>query len=262
MTHSVPHPQWIVPGWDAPATVRALITTRAGGVSEGPFSAADSGGMNVGLKSGDAIERVHANRARLRAVLPAEPRWLQQVHGAAVADVDEEGVVAAADAAISLMPGRVCVVSIADCLPVLFADRTGRAVGVAHAGWRGLAAGVLQNTAAAMRHKLGDPDAVLLAYLGPAIGPTRFEVGAEVLAAMSERLPQARSAFSAVAQGKYLCDLFALARQALAESGIDQVFGGGECTYSDAARFFSYRRDRITGRHAALIWLEASSGVA
>ncbi len=214
--------------------------------------------MNVGLKSGDAIASVHANRDRLRAVLPAEPRWLQQVHGADVAHVDQEGAPAAADAAISLIPGRICVVSIADCLPVLFADRKGRAVGVAHAGWRGLAAGVIQNTAAAMRGKLDDPDAVLLAYLGPAIGPTRFEVGAEVLAAMSERLPQARLAFAAAAQGKFLCDLFALARQALAQSGIEQVFGGGECTYSDAARFFSYRRDRITGRHAALIWLEAS----
>lgn len=259
---SGPHSQWIVPDWDAPANVRALITTRAGGVSGSPFGAADGGGMNVGLKSGDAIESVHANRARLRAVLPAEPRWLQQVHGAAVADVDVEGALAAADAAISLVPGRVCVVSIADCLPVLFADRRGRAVGVAHAGWRGLAAGVLQNTAAAMRDRLGDPDAVLLAYLGPAIGPKRFEVGAEVLAAMSEGLPQAGSAFAAAAQqGKYLCDLFALARQALAQGGVEQVFGGGECTYSEADRFFSYRRDRVTGRHAALIWLEASERV-
>lgn len=258
MTEKGPHAQWIVPNWDAPANVRSLITTRAGGVSVGPFSATGSGGMNLGLKSGDALESVYANRARLRAVLPAEPRWLQQVHGAAVADVDEETDLAAADAAISLTPGRVCVVSIADCLPVLFADRRGRAVAVAHAGWRGLAAGVIQNTTAALRARLGDSDAALLAYLGPAIGPTRFEVGTEVLAAMSERLPQARSAFTAVAQGKLLCDLFALARQALAQSGVDQVFGGGECTYSDAARFFSYRRDRVTGRHAALIWLAAS----
>jgi len=258
MTASGLHPQWIVPDWDAPANVRALITTRAGGVSRGPFSGAGSGGMNLGLKSGDALESVHANRARLRAVLPAEPRWLQQVHGAAVAHVDGEGELPAADAAVSLTPGRVCVVSIADCLPVLFADRKGRAVAAAHAGWRGLAAGVIQNTAAALRERLGDPEAELLAYLGPGIGPKRFEVGAEVLAAMSERLPQARSAFTAAAQDKLLCDLFELARQALAQSGIDQVFGGGECTYSDAARFFSYRRDRVTGRHAALIWLAAS----
>jgi len=249
------HPQWIVPDWAAPANVRALITTRAGGVSAGPFGAGAGGGMNIGLKSGDAAENVQANRARLRAVLPAEPRWLQQVHGAAVAMIDEDDRPAPADAAISLQRGRVCVVSIADCLPVLFADREGRAVGAAHAGWRGLAAGIIQNTAAAMRAGLGDADAVLLAYLGPAIGPTHFEVGEEVLVAMRERLPQAERAFVPTARGKYLADLFALARQALAQAGVDRVFGGGDCTYGDATRFFSYRRDRVTGRHAALIWI-------
>ena len=252
------HPQWIVPDWPAPAKVRAVITTRAGGVSTGPFGAeSGGGGMNLGLKSGDAIETVQANRARLRAVFPEEPRWLQQVHGATVANVDDDGALAPADAAISLQPGRVCVVSIADCLPVLFADRAGRAVGVAHAGWRGLAAGIIQNTAAAMRARLGDSDAVLLAYLGPAIGPVHFEVGAEVLAAMSERLPQAADAFRPLNHGKYLCDLFALARQALAQVSITRVVGGSDCTYSDAMRFYSYRRDKITGRHAALIWIES-----
>jgi len=257
MTHAGLHRQWIVPDWSAPANVRAFITTRAGGVSEGPFGSADGGGLNLGLKSGDAIASVQANRRRLGAALPAEPRWLQQVHGATVLRLDDEDIApTAADAAISLQPGRVCVVSVADCLPVLFADRDGRAVGVAHAGWRGLAAGIVQNTAAAMRASLGDADAALLAYLGPAIGPAHFEVGAEVLAAMSERLPQAAAAFSPLAEGKYLCDLFALARQALAQAGIERVFGGGDCTYSDAKRFYSYRRDRITGRHAALIWIE------
>ena len=250
-----PHPQWIVPDWPAAGNVRALITTRAGGVSAGPFGAVAGGGMNLGLKSGDAIENVQANRARLRAVLPAEPRWLQQVHGSTVVSIDDEGAPPPADASISLQPRHVCAVSIADCLPVLFADRGGRAVGAAHAGWRGLAAGIIQNTAEAMRAKLGG--AALLAYLGPAIGPTHFEVGAEVLAAMSERLPRAVAAFSPLGQGKYLCDLFALARQALAQTGIEQIFGGGACTYSDATRFYSYRRDRITGRHAALIWIEA-----
>jgi polyphenol oxidase len=252
------HPQWIRPDWPASANVRALITTRAGGVSVGPFGARGlDGGLNLGLKSGDDRGAVLANRARLRAVLPAEPQWLHQVHGAAVALLDEPAADASADAAISLRPGRVCVVSIADCLPVLFADSAGRAVGVAHAGWRGLAAGVLQNTAAAMRSALGETDAALLAYLGPAIGPSHFEVGAEVLDAMSERLPRAREAFAPLAAGKYLCDLFALARQALGCSGIEQIFGGGDCTYSDAARFYSYRRDRITGRHAAMIWLDS-----
>jgi YfiH family protein len=226
-------------------------------VSSGRFGGGDGdGGLNLGLKSGDAIEIVRANRARLRAVLPAEPRWLEQVHGATVADVDDDRPMAAADAAIALLARRVCVVSIADCMPVLLADRQGRAVGVAHAGWRGVAAGVVQETAAAMRARLGDASAPLLAYLGPAIGPEHFEVGAEVLTAMRERLPQAAEAFRPLDRGKYLCDLFALVRQALAQAGVVEVFGGGDCTYSDAARFYSYRRDRITGRHAALIWIE------
>jgi len=250
------HPQWIVPDWAAPRNVRTLITTRAGGVSGGPFAAGTGGGMNIGLKSGDVIENVRSNRARLRAVLPNEPCWLQQVHGATVVRADAASAPATADAAISLQPGCVCAVSIADCLPVLFADRGGRAVGAAHAGWRGLAAGVIQNTAREMRAMLGDAGADLVAYLGPAIGPAHFEVGAEVLAAMGERLPQAGRAFAPMAQGKYLADLFALARQALEQAGIERIFGGGDCTFSDATRFYSYRRDRVTGRHAALIWLE------
>ena len=251
------HPQWIVPDWPAPPKVRALITTRAGGVSTGSFGDVDGkGGMNLGLKSGEAIERVLANRARLRAALPAEPRWLQQVHGATVARIDDDGALDPADAAIALQPGRVCVVSIADCMPVLFADREARAVGVAHAGWRGLAAGILQQTAAAMRARLGDADRELLAYLGPAIGPQHFEVGPEVLSAMTERLPRAAEAFRPSGRHKYLCDLFALARQALAQVGITRVYGGAHCTYGDATRFYSYRRDKVTGRHAALIWIE------
>ncbi len=250
------HPQWIRPDWDAPGNVHALITTRAGGVSEGPFGSSGAGGMNVGLKSGDALARVRENRALLRRCLPEEPCWLQQVHGATVAFVDEsEAAASPADAAVSLRQGRVCVVSVADCLPVLFADRAGRAVGVAHAGWRGLAAGVLQETAQAMRARMRDPQAELLAFLGPAIGPQRFEVGAEVLDAMRTRLPQAAAAFAAQPSGKYLCDLFALARMALAQSGVERISGGGVCTHSDPQRFYSFRRDRITGRHAALIWL-------
>jgi polyphenol oxidase len=250
------HPQWIIPDWPAPASVRALITTRAGGVSESPFGAGVGGGMNIGLKSGDAVENINANRALLRAVLPAEPRWLQQVHGVRVANLDDDAAPVQADAAISLRPRCVCVVSVADCLPVLLADIEGRAVGVVHAGWRGLAAGIIQDTAAAMRTALGAADAEVLAYLGPAIGPKRFEVGEDVLVAMSERLPQARAAFAPVTRRKYLCDLFALARQALSQADIERVFGGGECTHSNEERFFSYRRDRVTGRHAALIWME------
>lgn len=251
MNDAAPHPQWIVPEWPAPARVRALITTRAGGRSAGPY-----GGMNIGLASGDATEVVLVNRALLRSVLPAEPGWLHQVHGAAVVCVDGDAELPPADAAVALRPGRVCVVSIADCLPVLFADAAGRAVGVAHAGWRGLAAGVVQNTAHELRRRIGDAEAPLLAYLGPAIGPARFEVGAEVLEAMRSRLPAAERAFVPAGGGKYFADLFGLARQALAQVGVERVFGGGVCTYSDAASFFSFRRDRTTGRHAALIWLD------
>jgi hypothetical protein len=250
------HPQWIVPDWPAPPGVRAVVTTRAGGVSSGPFGAGGDGGMNLGLNSGDSPQAVLANRERLRRALPAEPCWLQQVHGATVADLDLDVAPPEADAAVSLRLRRVCVVSVADCMPVFLTDRHGRAVGVAHAGWRGLAAGVLQNTVAAMRARLGDAGAELLAYLGPAIGPAHFEVGPEVLAAMLERLPQAAAAFRGLGTGKYLCDLAALARQALARVAVAQVRGGGDCTFDDAARFYSYRRDRTTGRHAALIWID------
>jgi hypothetical protein len=250
------HPQWIVPDWPAPATVRTLITTRAGGVSAGPFGAGAGGGMNLGRKSGDAIENVTANRKLLRMILPAEPRWLQQEHGARVALLDDEPVPRPADAAVSTRPGCVCVVSVADCLPVLLADAKGRAVGVAHAGWRGMAAGIIQQTAAALRSALGSSEAELLAYLGPAIGPEWFEVGEDVLAAMVGRLPSAGTAFVPLRHGKYRCDLFALARQALSQAKVDLVFGGGDCTYSDPGRFYSFRRDRVTGRHAALIWRE------
>jgi len=252
------HPQWIVPDWPVPDRVRALITTRAGGLSAGRYDGgAAGGGMNIGLASGDAADVVLANRALLRSVLPDEPRWLRQVHGAAVTCIDGEIEEPVADAAVALSPGRVCVVSIADCLPVLFADATGNAVGVAHAGWRGLAGGVVQNTARELRRRIGNAEAPLLAYLGPAIGPARFEVGAEVLEAMRSRLPEAQRAFVPATGGKYFADLFGLARQALAQVGIERVFGGGVCTYSDSARFFSFRRDRTTGRHAALIWLDA-----
>jgi hypothetical protein len=257
LTDKDPHPEWIVPDWPAPETVRAFITTRSGGLSQGPFGSHWlEGGMNVGMKSGDAAETVRHNRKRLHRCLPEEPRWLQQVHGARVESIDEDDEGEAADAAISLTPGRVCVVSVADCLPVLFAERNGRAVGVAHAGWRGLAAGVIQNTARSIRRRLLDEQAQLLAFLGPAIGPAHFQVGAEVLEAMWTHLPDAERAFVAEGNGKYRADLFELARQALAQAGITAVSGGGLCTFSDAERFYSFRRDGVTGRHAALIWIE------
>lgn len=251
--------RWIVPEWPAPANVRALITTRPGGVSRGPYGVLpdDAGGMNIGLASGDDITDVMANRARLRAALPAEPRWLNQVHGTAVVDAAQvkPGSSETADASFTTTPNIVCVVSIADCMPVLLVDIAGRCVGIAHAGWRGLAAGVIQATAEAMRRRLGDVGVELVAYLGPAIGPQHFEVGAEVLDAMCMRLPAAGSAFVAQSNGKYRADLFALGRQALEQVGVIRVYGGHDCTFSDPQRFYSFRRDRITGRHAALIWL-------
>lgn len=248
------HPQWIRPDWPAPAGVQALITTRAGGVSHGPWGAGDGGGgLNLGEGS-DAPEAVAANRARLRALLPGDPCWLRQVHGTAVVDAAAAAPGTVADAAFATRPGVVCAILVADCLPVLLADARGRGVAAAHAGWRGLAGGIIQDTVAALRAALGDPAAPLLAFLGPAIGPARFEVGPEVLEAMRQRLPQAQRAFAPHAPGKYLADLYALARQALAQADVTDVRGGGLCTLDDPGRFYSFRRGSPTGRQAALIW--------
>jgi YfiH family protein len=266
--------QWIVPDWPAPPGVRALITTRAGGFSRGPFGTADgSGGLNLGLGSAPGLIAVAApaqddpavvqrNRDRLRVGLPAMPRWLHQVHGSEVVDLDvtsaDFAAVPQADAALTGNVGVVCCVLVADCLPVLLADAAGRGVAVAHAGWRGLAGGVIQNTVQALRRRIGAAAAPLLAYLGPAIGPVHFVVGPEVRSAMLQRLPQAERAFVPDEPGRFRADLFELARQALAQAGVQQVHGGGLCTVSEPGRFYSYRRDRVTGRHAALIWIEES----
>jgi YfiH family protein len=247
--------QWIVPDWPAPANVRALITTRAGGVSNGPWGApGHDGGMNLGFGSGDAAQDVRANRARLRALLPSEPRWLKQVHGAKIVEAEGAADPPEADASTAIAPDVVCAVLVADCLPVLLAERQGRAVAAAHAGWRGIAAGVVQDCVHALRRRLDDPAAELIAYLGPAIGPEAFEVGGEVLEAMCTRLPKAGDTFRAIGGGKYLADLFALTRQALAQVDVLAIYGGTESTYADPSRFYSYRRDGVTGRHAALIW--------
>jgi polyphenol oxidase len=254
------HPQWIVPEWSAPDAVRALITTRAGGTSAAPFDASGGGGMNLGFGSGDDLAAVAANRARLRAALPAMPGWLKQIHGARAVDAAEAASASSpleADAAFTDRPGVVAVAMMADCLPVLLADARGRGVAVAHAGWRGLVAGVIQASVRALRERVGDPSAGLIAYLGPAIGPDHFEVGPEVRDAACNSLAGAESFFVPHGSGKYRADLFALGRLALAQEGVDAVFGGGVCTYCDADRFYSHRRDRVTGRHAALIWLEA-----
>ncbi|MDB5806382.1 MAG: uncharacterized protein JWN73_3704 [Betaproteobacteria bacterium] len=242
-------PDWIVPHWQAPARVRALITTRAGGVSPAPYDS-----MNFGLRSGDTAQNVRANRALLRAALPAEPLWLHQVHGNVVVHAESAADDSAADGAVAHTAGRVCAVMAADCMPVLLCNRAGTAVGAAHAGWRGLAGGVLEAAVDAL--DCGPED--VMAYLGPCIGPAQFEVGDDVLAAFSAHDPRAATAFRRYPgrPGKWLCDLYALARQRLHARGVRMVFGGGFCTVSDR-RFFSHRRDQgSSGRMAGLIWLE------
>jgi len=255
-----PGPVCEVPQWPAPGSVSALQTTRRGGVSSGPFDdGAGGGGCNLGHGE-DEARAVSANRALLRTRLPAEPGWLRQVHGTRIVDAALAGEGVQADGAFAVRPGLVCAVLVADCLPVLLADCKGRGVAAAHAGWRGLAAGVLQDCARSLRAAMGDPGAPLLAWLGPAIGPDRFEVGPEVLDAMRARLPEARQAFREGRPGRLQADLFRLARQALAQEGVEQVFGGGRCTASEPATFYSFRRDRTTGRQAALIWLRSGAG--
>jgi YfiH family protein len=243
--------EWIVPQWPVPANVRSLFTTRHGGVSAAPFDT-----MNLGAHVGDDPESVRRNRERLRAHLPGEPCWLQQVHGSRVVEAAASAFPVEADGCVARYPQRVCVVMVADCLPVMLCDRAGTTVAAAHAGWRGLCAGVLEATVSAM----GCDPAGLLAYLGPAIGPNAFEVQADVLDAFAAKDRAAAACFreKAVTPGaprRWLADLYGLARQRLRRAGVDAVFGGELCTYSDPQRFFSHRRDRRTGRHAALIWL-------
>lgn len=242
-----------VPHWDVPANVRALQTTRNGGFSSAPWDS-----FNLGDHVGDAPEAVAANRQALRSRLPGEPAWLKQVHGTLAVNADFESKNVEGDAAYARQPRQVCAVLTADCLPVLFCDRRGTVVAAAHAGWRGLQAGVLESTLAAM----AVPGADVLAWLGPAIGPQCFEVGREVRDAFVAADPDAAKAFVPGAAGKWLCDIYLLARQRLQRAGVSAISGGGECTVSEAARFFSYRRDGVTGRMASLIWLgDAASGV-
>ncbi len=242
-----PHPDWLIPEWQAPYGVHAFVTTRTGGVSTAPFDS-----MNLGLKSGDETENVLRNRAILRATLPGEPVWLRQVHGAGVVDASTVAGEPEADASWTTRPGVVCAVMVADCMPVLLCDQEGDAVGAAHAGWRGLSSGVIEATVRAM----GTPPERLSAWLGPAIGPRNFEVGDDVLAAFVAHDARAAGAFSPYPgrPGKWLCDLFALARQRLAALGVNAVSGGGFCTVEES-RWFSHRRDRgRSGRMAAFVW--------
>ncbi len=243
----------IRPSWPAPARVRALATTRTGGVSTGAHRS-----LNLGSHVDDAPHAVSANRARLVqvAALPDEPLWLTQVHGSAVAEAGVARVAPTADAMLATQPGQVCAVLTADCLPVLFCHDAGTHVAAAHAGWRGLAAGVLEATVAALE-RAGAPRAALMAWIGPGISAAAYEVGDEVRTAFLAADPAAASGFSPNARGRWQLDLPALARQRLQAAGVSRVFGGDLCTHADAARFFSHRRDGVCGRQATLIWLSS-----
>ena len=249
-------PQLLFPDWPAPARVRAACTTRIGGVSQGPYAS-----LNMGRSSGDAPEAVSENRRRVHQALglPAEPCWIRQVHGARAVRMPaaQDAEPPEADASFTTEPGVVCAVQAADCLPVLLCDQAGTVVAAAHAGWRGLAGGVLERTVAA----LPVPPQELLAWLGPAIGPEAFEVGEEVRERFVGADAAAAGAFrpgtlAGPNPRKYYADLFGLARLRLAQAGVRHISGGGLSTHADRTRFYSYRRDGVTGRMAALIWLE------
>ena len=243
---------WFEPEWPAPKGVRVLSTLRGepggGGASRAPYAY-----FNLGRNVGDDPLAVAENRRILvrEAGLPAEPAWLAQVRGVTVADLDEAGPDAAADAAMTHLPGKVCAILTADCLPIVLATDTGDTVAAAHAGWRGMAAGVIGATVRAMA---AQPER-LIAWLGPAIGPSHFEVGGEVRQAFLSADPGAGDAF-VNAGDKFMADLAMLARKQLRDLGLNRIYGGGDCTYARADRYFSHRRDGVTGRQATLVWRE------
>lgn len=243
---------WFEADWPAPPGVRAVSTLRGdahSGLSKAPY-----GYFNLGDHVGDEPAAVAENRRRLKmtARLPSEPAWLSQVHGIGVADLDSSQAPGPADAAIARGIARICAILTADCLPIVFATDSGDAVAAAHAGWRGLAAGVIEATVVAM----DAPPGSLVAWLGPAIGPKHFEVGPEVRDAFMAGGSQAAAAFEPNARGRFMADLNMLARQRLHGLGVRRVYGGGECTFSRADRYYSHRRDGMTGRQATLIWRE------
>lgn len=244
----IPPTAFVQPDWPAPPRVRAAMSLRGGGVSTGAWSS-----LNLASHVGDAPEAVAENRRRLREALqlPAEPQWLDQVHGTEVVMLPQPGI-PRADASHTRVPGVVCAVLTADCLPVLLCDREGRAVAAAHAGWRGLLDGVLERSVAAMDL----PSSQLMAWLGACIGPLRFEVGAEVREAFVTRDAAAASAFMPHVHGKFLASLPLLARQRLQAAGVTAIYGGNACTHTQAADYFSHRRDGRCGRMATLVWLQ------
>jgi hypothetical protein len=266
----------VQPAWNVSPRVRALVTTRNGGVSQPPFGrwqdgADQPGGLNLGMKAGDEPAAVARNRARLLGLAGvSEAAWLEQIHGANIVRAEDvlaqahaDGLPTRADASVTDRPGTVCVVMVADCMPVLLCDAAGRAVGAAHAGWRGLAAGIVEQTAQRVATLAGVEAGALHAYLGPSIGPDTFEVGADVRDAFMTGVGGAQRDATANAfvehplnAGKYLANLPALARLRLQALGVTRIVGGDLCTVTQRERFYSYRRDRETGRMAALIWLD------
>ena len=241
----------LIPGWPAPAWVRSASSTRQGGVSQPPFDS-----LNLALHVDDRAADVMRNRQRLveKLTLPGEPRWLNQVHGVTVVDLDDvPGELPDADASFTCTANTVCTVLTADCLPVLFCDRAGTQVAAAHAGWRGLAAGILEATVAAFTAPPGD----ILVWLGPAIGPQAFEVENDVRQAFCDVDPAATAAFAVSRPGHWQADLYQLARQRLERVGVNAVYGGDRCTFSEVGDFYSFRRDANTGRMASIIWFEA-----
>lgn len=240
---------FIKPQWPAPAHVVALQTTRNGGVSKGAYAS-----LNLGAHVQDDPMAVASNRQLLAPYLPSEPVWVNQVHGTHVIDASSSTCLQSADAAFSNKPNVVCVTMTADCLPILFCDTEGTVVAAAHAGWRGLCDGVIEATVA----KMQVPAEKILAWLGPAIGPMAFEVGEEVKSQFVAKDGQAEHAFVAYGD-KWLCNLYSIAQQRLHGLGVTQIYGAGInenfCTYTDEARFFSFRRDNVTGRMASMIWL-------
>ena len=241
---------FLSPVWPAPENVRALVTTRQGGVSEGVFSS-----LNVGAHVGDVAEHVAENRARVQSAVSVPLAYLNQTHSPDVVQAAESVSSALdADASVDRSGKAACAVMTADCLPVLFCDRAGTVVAAAHAGWRGLAGGILQNTIAAMKVSPLE----IMAYLGPAIGPEAFEVGQDVWDAFCLPMPSADAAFTPIGEGKYLADIYALAKTVLKHAGVTQVYGGTHCTVLERDTFFSYRREGQTGRMVSLIWLDSA----
>ena len=246
---------WITPHWPAPTNVAACMTTRNGGVSQGPYHS-----LNLGDHVGDQAPWVAQNRALLesRLNLPSAPQWLNQVHGTQIIELPYNGPQPPqADGSVSRDVGPVCAVMTADCLPVLLCDKAGSVVAASHAGWRGLAAGVIERTIETMAVT---PES-LLAWLGPAIGPEAFEVGEDVVQAFVSQQSDSHQAFRHTSENRWLADIYALARLRLRAIGVANISGGGYCTFHEPKRFYSYRRDKLTGRMAALIWLTGQAQI-